>query len=219
MKKIDKKLEGILSAKYRDWVIKLEDKQGNHNGDYKYYYDDVVMSLYKCQQGVCAYTEMHICIPELYTDLNWEAGRFKLNPDIDFKRTDHLGEMDHYDPSLKAEKYWRWSNLFMIHAKINSLKRNTAVVPYLKPDLENYSPEEYFDYDESTHRFVPNVSIEDENIRKEIQHMIDNVLFLNHGVVQRERRDYIQWIRQDIRFGLPYVVDRFHTAVSFCINN
>jgi hypothetical protein len=217
MRKIVKEIDNILSSSYRSWHNKLEVRKEKHLPGYRYYYDDVAMSLYRCQKGVCAYTEMFICIPDLYTDNNWVKGRYRISDKANYKRNDHFGEMDHFDPLLKKDKYWLWSNLFMIHSSINSIKRDTKVAPFLKPDLDDYRPEKYFDYDETTHRFIPNVDIQDEQVRNEIQMMIDRVLCLNHGVVQKERRDYINLLKQKIQYNQSIEVDRFFTAVNFCL--
>jgi hypothetical protein len=214
MRKIDK--TKIISTRYHTWLGKVNAKGAIHNKNYTYYYDDVVMNLYNCQEGVCAYTEMHICIPELYKSDNWINGKYKL-PATGIKRNDHFGELDHYDPSDKTEHYWNWDNLFMIHAKVNSIKTNNPIVPYLKPDLPAYSAEKYFDYDVETHRFIPNTDIDDNNIVKEIQEMIDDVLCLNHGVVRNERRDFINNLLSKRERGEPLVIDRFFTSVTWVL--
>jgi hypothetical protein len=175
------------------------------------------MELYKCQQGVCAYTERWICPQELYANNVWVDGKYLNDESAEFQRVDHAGEMDHFDPNLKKDKYWFWSNLFMIDATINSRKSNEQPSSFLKPDLDDYAPEKYFDYDEETHRFIPNTDIEDENTRDEIQRMIDNVLFLNHGVVRKDRENFINDIRLKQKYNTPYKVDRFFTAVNWCI--
>lgn len=215
MRKIDKNYDAIFSTKYKEWVNNLESSNTKHPNS-RTYYDDVVMDLYRCQQGVCAYTEMHICVPNLYVEDNWSNGKYKIIVD-EVVRSDHFGELEHFNPDLKNHKYWLWDNFFMIHAKINSLKSNKLVFPYLKPDLNDYLPGKYFDYDESTHRFIPNTEITDMTIQKEIQYMIDEVLFLNHGVVLNDRKDYINSVKFKIENDLNYVVDRFYTSVAWCI--
>ena len=215
MRKIDKTNGQILSTKYKSWINKLIKDGKKSSGNF--YYDDVAMNLYYCQGGVCAYTEMFICISELYDEKKWVNGRYKINDDEEHTRVDHLGEMDHFDSENKKIQYWNWDNLFMIHAKINGIKSNSEVMPYLKPDIAGYDPKIYFDYDESTHRFIPNTEIIDEAVIMEIQNMIDKVLFLNHGVVKNERRDFINLIKHKKSNGQQYVVDRFFTAVNFCI--
>ncbi|MES2702182.1 MAG: hypothetical protein V4649_06060 [Bacteroidota bacterium] len=218
MQKIDKSVAKIVSTKYKAWVGKLDKEGKQHEGSYRYYYDDVAMNLYKCQSGVCAYTEMYICPAEMYGNANWVNGRYKIPNDAEYKRIDHLGEMDHFDPENKKTHYWNWDNLFMIEAKINSIKSNNKTAAFLKPDLADYSPEKYFDYDDETNRYVANTDIKDEAERKEIQTMIDEVLLLNHGVVRNERRDYIKGIKFKIDKGEPYTIDRFFTAVQWTID-
>ncbi len=121
MKKIYKELPENLPAKYKDWVLK-EDKGEESNKNFRSYYDNIILNLYKCQSGICAYTEKYICIPELYKDENWVEGNYVIPDDAKFQRVDHLGELDHYDPANKKIQYWNWDNLFMIDAKINSIK-------------------------------------------------------------------------------------------------
>lgn len=214
MQKIDKSSNSILSTKYWAWLKKLNTKGEEHDKNYRYYYDDIVMNLYKCQSGVCAYTEMFICIPELYDNSNWVKGRYRIPDAIEYNREDHLGEMDHFDAENKKTEYWNWDNLFMIDAKINSIKFNSSAIAYLKPDLPDYTPEKYFDYDDQTHRYVPNVEIENITIVDEIQYMIDKVLCLNHGVVKNERRDYINLIKAKKQRGEEFIIDRYFTTVK-----
>jgi hypothetical protein len=216
VQKIDKSEKSILSVKYYSWLKKMADKSKSTDGTYRYYYDDVVMNLYKCQKGVCAYTEMYICVPELYHENMWSHGRYK-HQDVLANRNNHLGELDHFDPKDKKENFWNWDNLFMIHAKINALKSNNHVYGFLKPDIQDYSPNNFFDYDLNTHRFIPKICIKDVGLKNQISYMIDNVLFLNHGVVLAERRNFINSLLLSKNLGLSYKVDRFFTAVEWCI--
>jgi len=219
MQKIDKNYDEILSTKYKSWVDNLE-KQSKMHPKSRTYYDDVVMDLYRCQKGVCAYTEKFICPPSLYDKANWVDGKYKSNDETaNFKREDHEGELEHFNPDLKEKQYWLWDNFLMIHSKINSLKSDKAVVDYLKPDSADYSPEKYFDYDENTHRYIPNTDIEDKAKRDEIQHMIDEVLYLNHGVARVDRENFINEIKQKKKNGSTYKIDRFFTAVSWCLSD
>lgn len=215
MRKISKDISKINSTKYKEWVENLESSNKVHP-DSRTYYDDILMDLYKCQNGVCAYTERYICIEELYNESNWIDGKYKITDSELFKRTDHLGELEHFNPKLKKEKYWLWDNLFMIDSTINSRKSDNEVFTYLKPDLEDYSPEKYFDYDEETHLFIPNTEL-DYQKSKEVKYMIDNVLFLNHGVIKNDRRDFINDIKQKIKLGLEYKIDRYFTSTSWCL--
>lgn len=216
MRRIDKKISNISSKKYVDWITELESQQTKHPLS-RTYYDDIIMDLYKCQNGVCAYTERYICIKELYDDCNWENGKYLIKIEKDYDRTDHAGELDHFNPQLKNNQYWLWDNLFMIDSTINGRKSNNEVIDYLKPDLEDYSPEKYFDYDETTHRFIPNTEITNEQTREDIQKMIDTVLFLNHGVIKNDRKDFVNSIKYKIQNNFNYTIDRFFTATNWCI--
>jgi hypothetical protein len=215
MRKIDKDYSDILSTKYKSWVDTLE-ANGTKHPLSRTYYDDVAMELYRCQDGVCAYTERWICPRELYDGALWVDGKYVTDDSAEYRRVDHAGEMDHYDPLLKEDQYWLWNNLFMIDATVNSRKDNKPVLNYLKPDLDDYSPEKYFEYDEKTHRYIPNTDL-DNTTRTEIQYMIDNVLFLNHGVVRNDRRDLINDIKQKQKNNTPYKIDRFFTALIWCL--
>ena len=217
MQRIDKNYDAILSTKYKKWVDDLE-KNNKKHPDSRTYYDDIVMELYRCQKGVCAYTERFICPSSLYKSDNWIDGNYKTNDEAEFNRTDHAGQLEHFDHHLKDNQYWLWSNLFMIDSTINSRKSNKDIVNYLKPDSEDYSPEKYFDYDEETHRFVPNTDLDVEK-RTEIKDMIDNVFYLNHGVILNDRKDFINELRTKINNKSPYKFDRFFTATKMCLEN
>jgi hypothetical protein len=217
MQKIDKNYDTILSTKYKKWVDNLEATNKKHP-DSKTYYDDIVMELYRCQRGVCAYTEKFICPASLYQSSNWFDGDYQITNEAEFERTDHAGELEHFDHHLKNDKYWLWDNLFMIDATINSRKSDKDIVYYLKPDSEDYSPEKYFDYDEETHRFIPNTDLA-ESQRTEIKYMIDHVFYLNHGVILNDRRDFIDELRTKITNKSTYKFDRFFTATKMCLGN
>jgi hypothetical protein len=189
MKKINKDYSKLLSTKYKAWLDNHEANNQMHPTS-RTYYDDIVMELYRIQGGVCAYTERYICPSSLYTAEHWVGGDYKISDKDEFTRIDHAGELEHFDPTQKKDKYWLWSNLFMIDSTINSQKSNKSIVSYLKPDLDDYEPSKYFDYDQKTHKFVPNTDLQDDQ-RKEIQYMIDEILRLNHGVIKNDRRDFI----------------------------
>lgn len=218
MRKIEKSINSILSIKYKTWVSDLE-KNGSNHPLSRTYYDDIVMDLYKCQNGVCAYTEKFICIEELYHEKNWIEGVYNISDDENYKRTDHLGELEHFDSNLKKNKYWLWDNLFMIDSTINNRKSNINVIGYLKPDLEDYDPKKYFEYDESTHMFIPNTDITNQEMINEIQYMIDDVLLLNHGVIKNYRRNFINDTKFKIKAKIEYKIDRFFTSVDWCLEN
>jgi len=212
MQKIVKSKE-TLPSNYKTWLSEVQDG----NKDFRYYYDDIVMNLYKCQQGVCAYTEAYICPMPLYEANNWTTGKYIIPDEAEFSRVDHRGELDHFDPENKKIQYWNWDNLFMIDSKINNIKSNKQVFHYLKPDLNDYTPEKYFEYDDETHRFIPNTDFEDENIVSEIKYMIDEVLCLNHGVVRKDRENYINELKDKKQRGQEFIIDRFFTSVKWAV--
>jgi hypothetical protein len=105
MRKIDKNYETLLSSQYKTWLDNLEAKELKHPLS-RTYYDDIAMELYKCQNGVCAYTERWICPATLYINAHWVDGKYKMDDNAEFRRVDHAGELDHFDTSLKKDKYW-----------------------------------------------------------------------------------------------------------------
>ncbi|MCU0288257.1 MAG: hypothetical protein MUF15_17910 [Acidobacteria bacterium] len=54
----------ILSTGYKDWVDKM-DRDNLEHPEKSRYRLDVVMNLFYCQGGVCAYTELPLCPPNL----------------------------------------------------------------------------------------------------------------------------------------------------------
>ncbi len=204
-----------LPSNYQSW---LESNPADDK-NFRSSYDDIVMNLYKCQNGVCAYTESFICPPELFDDRNWETGGYVILDESEFSRVDHRGELEHFDPENKKVRYWNWENLFMIDSKINSIKTNKPVHNFLKPDLLDYSPELYFEYDDQTHRFIPHTDIEDTELISQIKYMIDEVLCLNHGVVKVDRKNYINELMDKKLRGQNFVIDRFFTSVKWVLED
>lgn len=203
MRRIDKTV--ILSSEYKKWLDKLNRDKVKHPSTNRTYYCDVVMNLLYCQKAVCAYTEMLICDPMLLTEDKWENGRYKS------EKPSQLGSLEHFDPRLKMDKFWEWDNLFVIHSKINVIKRDSEVDYILKPDSPEYDPMKLLDYDEFTHHFIPHTEIEDETLRTRIQRMID-VLQLNHGTVRYERETFFYRIAGDVKTNKKTEIDRFFTA-------
>ena len=202
MRKIDK--TRILSTAYKKWLDKHDREEVKHPGTGTYYYD-VVMNLLYCQKGVCAYTEMALCSPELYSENKWKNGRYIL------EKPEHLGELDHFDPQLKTDKYWEWENLFVIESKINKRKGAKGVDNILKPDSPGYDPMVLLEYDVESHVFYPHIGIEDEELKKRIERMID-VLQLNFDFVRRERRKFLKKVFEFSEIGRSIEIDRFFTA-------
>lgn len=207
MRKIDK--TKILSVKYKKWVDQLNHDEVKHP-QHRYYYTDVVMNLLHCQKGVCAYTEMPLCHLELWSADNWKNGRYA------HKRPQAIGELDHFNPQLKKNKYWEWQNLFVVLEKINKRKGTQEVDDILKPDSDQYDPAALLEYNEKSHIFIPHTGIENEVIRERIQRMID-VLHINFGFVRRERGRFLKEVFKSREMDREVKIDRFFTAYQMAV--
>jgi hypothetical protein len=203
MRKIDK--TKILSTQYKKWVDRLNRDKVKHPEQNRTYYNDVMMNLLHCQKGVCAYTEMIICNPELLDDGNWKNGRYKS------KKVDRLGSLDHFDPRLKKDKYWEWDNLFVISLDINVKKGAKGVDDILKPDSPQYDPFKLLEYNAITNLFGPHRDIEDRDLRERIKRMI-KVLQLNHNTVCYHRKTFFYRIAWNGNVNKQPEIDRFFTA-------
>ncbi|UCH95275.1 MAG: hypothetical protein JSV88_00130 [Candidatus Aminicenantes bacterium] len=207
MRKIDK--TNILSVQYKKWLDKLNRDKVKHPQS-STYYDDVVMNLLHCQKGICAYTEMSLCNPGLLDEDNWKKGRYNK------KRPEPIGELDHFDPKLKKNKYWEWENLFVVLERINRKKGSKEVDYILKPDSSDYDPMVLLEYNEKYHIFIPHTEIEDEAIRKRIHRMIE-VLHINYDFVCRERRRFLKVAFKSREMEAPVEIDRFFTAYQMAV--
>ncbi len=211
MRKIDKSI--ILSKVYKAWEEALEHKQEVHpkyNSSKFSFYKDIVMNLYYCQNGLCAYTEKAILLSGLEAE-NWsEEGRY-INS-IPF----HFGELEHFDESLKENKAWLWDNLLMVESKINRKKSTKTVDTILKPDNPEYDPFALLAYNHETHIFYPNPNLDEHSIER-IAEMIDT-LGLNY--VKDWRKQYISERIKAIDFGLePEPVKEYVTAYEMTLRN
>ena len=185
MRKIDK--TKILSTVYREWEQGLESRGEDHpkwRADYRYYLD-VAMNLFYCQRGLCAYTEIRLCPSACFDPENWQEGKYYRAEKPEF-----FGQVEHFDQKLKAKKAWRWSNLFMVQADINSskVKGSGETDPILKPDTEEYDPYKLLEYNEELHLFIPNTDLP-EALQQKITAMI-LTLGINFGPV-KDRRERI----------------------------
>jgi hypothetical protein len=203
MRKIDK--TKILASQYKKWLDRLNRDKIKHPTQDRTYYNDVMMNLLHCQKGVCAYTEMIICNPELLKEENWENGKYKS------KKVDRLGSLDHFDPRLKKDKYWEWDNLFAISLDINVKKGTKEVDDILKPDSPRYNPFKLLEYNAITHLFGPHRGIEDRDLRERIKRMI-KVLQLNHNTVCYHRKTFFYRIAWNGNVNKQTEIDRFFTA-------
>lgn len=209
MRRIDK--TKILSFKYKTWLDKKNSKEQKHPDKNEYYKNDVVMNLLYCQKGVCAYTEMFLCDPGLLCEDKWEKGRYKL------EKPGRFGELDHFDPNLKKDKFWAWENLFVVCSTINRLKHDKKVDDILKPDLPGYDPIRLLEYEEDTHLFRPHSEIKDKHVTERIQKMIE-VLHINHNTVYCEREKYISSMLVHREVNRPFDHFQFFTACQMILD-
>jgi hypothetical protein len=203
MRKIDK--TRILSTEYKKWVDELNCKEEKHPSESKRFKKDVMMNLLHCQKGVCAYTEMFLCDFNLITEDNWENGRYRL------RKPQRFGELEHFDPKLKKNKFWEWENLFVVHADINRLKGVQEVDDILKPDSPVYDPMVLLKYDIDFHVFYPHPSIKNKTIRERIRRMI-KILQINYGPVRSKRRKFLKMVFELREFAQTVEVGCFFTA-------
>jgi hypothetical protein len=214
MKKIDKNQQ--LSTVYQSWENDLEANDTPHpsyNSSMGTYYKDIVMDALRCQNGLCAYTEIQLCPPQYLTAENWVNGRYHgvLDGRV------HNGDLEHFDELLKwkdrvnyQHKDWLWSNFFVVESNTNNRKGLKPIDYILKPDNDSYDPFELLDYSPNTHLYIANLSLpEIDRIR--IKKMIE-VLGLNFPNVVDKRRHVVT---RKIKYPLDDEAE-FPTAVVFC---
>lgn len=233
MRKIDKTT--IFATKYQAWLaeelqLSVEQRKSYDNNAAQFkFYIDIVMNLFYCQNGLCAYTEEQLCPNNYYQPINWG---FQFKKDIENQH--HVfdetvfgsqkvfnGELDHFDESLKTERGWDWDNFFMIDADTNNRKGSKSIDCRLKPDNESYNPFAVFDYSSESHIFIVNTDfpVENEEDRKRLQHIIDNVLGINFPNLVEKRRKELSKRMKKLEFGIPLdenEENEFPTAFEFC---
>ena len=205
MRKIDKDKSKILSTVYKKWVEDLDEDNKKHPGHSKTYYVDVMMNLLHCQKGVYAYTEMFLCEPKLVTRNKWAEGKYKIED------PERFGEIDHFNPRIKKDKYWEWDNLFVVLGRINRLKGRKKVDNQFKPDSPGYDPKKFLEYDVKTHRFRPRSDIKDKTLKKSIKKMI-NILNINYGPICHERKSFLTKVFVFRKVNRPIKIYCFFTA-------
>lgn len=219
MRRIDK--TRILSTEYKNKIAGYDKAGKNHPGESWQHRTDVVMNLLYCQEGLCAYTEMPLCNPDLLKEINWENGRYvkeekrnKCGQPIYYnkegKDIDHDGSLDHFDPRLKETQYWKWENLFMTRYKTNIDKRQVRVDDILKADLQEYDPFRLLAYDIDANFFCPHPALDKEK-ESRVEYMID-ALQLNRGHVVNERKKYLNEFQEKEEFDKRVTPKCFITA-------
>ena len=136
-----------LSPAYKAWEEDLENKKQAHpkyNSSKGKFYLDIIMQLFHCQDGLCAYTERRLCSKQLYEKNHWREGRYRNEkPSANME-----GQLDHFDPNLKLKKSdstgkqdGLWSNFFMDHSDSNTrVKGSNLVDKTLKHDEPVFDP-------------------------------------------------------------------------------
>lgn len=191
MRKIDK--SHIIATNYKIWENNLK---GNHpsytSSNHKFYYD-IVMNLFHCQGGVCAYTEVLLCTEDYFSTDCWNDGKYII------AKPQFFGALDHFDPTLKESKAWLWDNFFMVQKDINDKhKRELPIDDILKPDREGYDPSLLLEYDEKLHIFFANVN-QEESLQERINTMI-LTLGINHSTIVKKRKEHLGSIFEKINF-------------------
>jgi len=192
MKKIDKST--IQSTQYKLWVENIDGDHPEYKSSHAFV-RDIKMSLLYCQNGLCAYTEEQLCDLELLKDDCWENGKYIK----DLDNEDLInGDLEHFDCTVKEKQAYLWDNLFMVNSNINCrIKGTKSVNPILKPDAPDYDPFKYLQFDDMINRFIPNISLEDED-RKSVAEMIE-ILGINKNAFKRAKQ--IKDLKENIEFG------------------
>ena len=214
MRKIDK--TRILSTVYKKWEEELEASQTPHpeytSSKHKHY-QDIVMNLFHCQGGLCAYTEKFLCTPDFYEDKHWKSGKY-CSP-----KPETNGQLDHFDESLKFKtsnptgtKSWLWDNFFMIDSDTNIKKRDKPVDDILKPDRAGYDPFELLEYNDKMHVYIANTDLS-EATQERINNMID-ILGINHSSIKTRRKHTITQYKKSKEFDMSFAILEFPTAIE-----
>jgi hypothetical protein len=226
MRKIDKSEQ--LSTAYKEWEKDYEDNKKPHpryNSSKGKYYDDIVMDALRCQNGLCAYTEVQLCPLEYLTPENWKNGRHK-----EMKEKVYNGDLEHFDERLKfkvkdkeaiepnngekiiyEKKDWLWSNFFVIESNTNNRKSTKAVDYILKPDSVHYDPFKLMEYSNELHIYRAKSCLPEAD-KKRINDMI-KTLGLNFPNLYNRRGTIVKHIIENSLTGDG--ANEFPTAVEF----
>lgn len=165
-------------------------------------YYDIVMELFHIQGGLCAYTEVILCDPQFYDSANWVNGKYTCTVPSGHTIPEFIGDLDHFDPSLKKTDGWDWNNFFMIHSNINRKKSTKTVTTLLKPDLITYNATNLLSYEPRKNLFTPNfnnTAITSAQYQ-DIQDAID-VLGINHSTIKHQRKLILRKKQAEVESG------------------
>jgi hypothetical protein len=215
MRKITKDL--TLATAYKKWLEKLAKDGTDHptynSANHRFYYD-VVANLLWVQQGLCAYTEMYLINPADVEPDKWVKGKFS--------KFEFLGQLDHYNATMKEAKGWDWDNFFMIHSDVNVKRKGQKKVnSILKPDDEKYDPFYFLQYDFKTHNFLPNQQ-RDFDLQQKILEDI-NTLGLNFKPIIDYRKETLKPLIDEVLLGKKNIAEaktslkKFYTAFEMSV--
>ncbi len=215
MKKIDKDL--ALATSYKKWLEGLKGKKhpSYTSSNHKYYYD-IIANLLWVQQGLCAYTEMFLINKTSVSKEKWKEG--------EFQKFEFLGQLDHFDPTLKDKKGWEWDNFFVVHSDVNvKRKRDKKVNGIIKPDQKTYDPFHFLEYDFKQHHFLPN---RNRTIKEQDLILEDiNILGLNFQPIIDYRIEYLKPIIDEVQLGIITIakarqkLNKFYTAFEMSLSS
>jgi hypothetical protein len=207
MRKLDK--TQLIATAYKNWLDALPAEQSHppYNSSSGAYYHDIVANLNWIQKGLCAYTEEFMQQYEHTNPTNWNNGRFR--------KFDCDGQLDHYNPALKANQGWLWDNFFLINGVINSKKVKGAKKPngILKPDKPNFEPSFWLEYNIERHVFIPNRNRTIEE-QEAILHDIDT-LGLNWDPIKTRRQLYLNKIIRPVKEKIKTYTEAFEELHQF----
>ncbi len=205
MRKIDKNLD--LALNYKNWLTSLGDTCHPKYTSQNEYYKDIVANLLWVQDGLCAYTEKYLINSQRVSPDKWVDGKFdKIEID---------GDLDHYNPILKNDFGWDWSNFFLIDKNTNSTRVKGIKVPnaILKPDNETYDPFYYLEYDFEKHIFCANSTLDFEQ-QLRVKDDIDT-LGLNYQPIIDFREKYLNPIILDVQNKQKNIEDARRDLIQF----
>lgn len=216
MRKIDKTC--TLSTEYKTWEEAFENARSDHdpyNSSQNKYYWDVVMNLFYCQKGLCAYTEIRLCSEHYINTANWNGTTGTYTKPTPPAIIQVCGQLEHFDTTLKKRKGWLWNNFFMADTDVNTkIKNKKEVDNILKPDDPSYNEFKLLSYDFTHHIFIPNRGL-DRKKKERVKKMI-NTLGINFDPVIHQRRTIIEPQLKMIDFEIEtwdtIVIDQFPTA-------
>lgn len=218
MQKIDK--SNNLSTIYKAWLDSKEAAGENHpkyehSKTKRDFYNDIKFDLLRCQNGLCAYTEMVLCDDSILTEDNWVDGKYNFIEGV----TEGSGQLEHFDESLKPDKAWLWDNLFMADDRINkSVKGKKSVDYILKPDLDGYDPLDMMEFNIELNIYIAN-SNKTPDEKRRINEMIETLGINYPGHVWKTRKGFLTKILKEVKTGAfdidDYENSPFPTVVRF----